>query len=139
MIKWDEKFSCGIEVFDKQHQKLFEMIQQLHEEILKHKDNLYDNYDTINSIIAELKGYTLEHFKEEEEKMRQYGYSELLHHRVEHKKFIDKVQQLTKKDIDVDQIGITIEIVDFIASWIGNHILKTDMKYSEFLRQQGVQ
>lgn len=139
MIKWNEKFSCGIEVFDNQHKKLFEIIEELFQEVLKQKESQQDNYDIINNIIDELKTYTLEHFKGEEEKMREYGYPDLLFHRIEHKNFIEKVQDLTKKDIDSDQIGITLEIVDFIATWIENHIMKTDMQYSQFLRAQGMQ
>jgi len=32
----------------------------------------------------------------------------------------------------------TMELLDFIANWITNHILKIDQKYAPYLKEKGI-
>lgn len=40
--------------------------------------------------------------------------------------------------MDENQKTATMELLDFIAKWISNHILKKDQKYSSLLKENNV-
>jgi len=138
LFKWKDSYSCKIARIDAQHKKLFELGSKL-TELLSLKDE-YDHYDEIIKALKEMVDYTKYHFKTEEELMKKYGYDNvaLVAHKKEHQQFIDKVAQMVSKDIDADQQGFLLELVDFICEWIVNHILKTDKQYEEFFQSCGL-
>lgn len=136
MFAWKDSFSSKIEEFDNQHKKLFELGNQLYFLVKNEADQ--DNYDEIMQTLQDLKEYTLYHFESEEKLMEKYRYPKLFSHKIEHESFIRKLQELLKKDVDADQVKVTLEIIQFIADWIENHILKSDSQYGEFLMSKGV-
>jgi len=136
IFKWKEAFSCSIPEIDKQHIKLFEIGSELYS-IATSKDGL-DHYDEIMGILNELKNYTVEHFKYEEIFMAEHNYPGFLEHKREHKNFISKILELENKEIDDNQSKVTLDIIEFIATWIQNHILKNDHKYKAYLLDKGI-
>lgn len=129
IFKWNERFCMGIEEINKQHKRLFEIGSELYELVLLRDGE--DNYDEIVRLIYDLKDYTIYHFNYEEQLMDKYGYIGMKEHKQEHNSFIDKISELEYKDIDMGQKKVMLEIIDFIANWITNHILKTDSKYKD--------
>lgn len=136
MIKWKDEFSVNIASIDKQHKKLIETGARI-DELLSLNDNA-DHYDEIMSILQELKDYTIYHFDFEEKLMQEYGYSGFQEQHFEHYFFIRKLDKIGQKDIDSDQEEAIGEIYNFIITWITDHILKSDKKYSSYLNQKGV-
>ena len=49
-----------------------------------------------------------------------------------------KVRSIEDSDVDEKQKEIGMELIIFIANWIENHILKSDMEYKEFLNNKGI-
>ncbi|RKD21470.1 hemerythrin [Caminicella sporogenes DSM 14501] len=136
MFKWKDAFSVNVAEIDKQHKKLIEIGSKL-AHILSLKDDI-DHYDEIMEILENLKEYTVYHFNYEEELMKKYGFEGLKAHEREHQAFVDKIIELTTKDIDDNQKKVTMDMLIFIADWIENHILKTDHKYKDFFNEKGI-
>ncbi len=136
MFKWKDEFSVKNSEIDDQHKKLIEIGFNL-SKIVTIKDGL-DHYDEIIALLNELKQYTVYHFEHEEKLLALYGYEDLENHKEEHKRFVEKVIEMTSKDIDGNQKEITMDILMFIADWIERHIVKTDKKYSDFLIEKGL-
>lgn len=136
MFKWKEAYSCNINEVDMQHKKLFEIANRVYE--LATYESHYDNYDEIMTLLDELKEYTSYHFNCEEELMLKNSYPNYQEHRNEHILFVAKINNVLKKDIDSSQNQIIIDLVSFVVDWISNHILKTDLKYKDFLNDAGV-
>ncbi|MDF2606470.1 MAG: iron-binding protein hemerythrin [Bacillales bacterium] len=124
MIKWKDDFLVGVEIIDEQHKVLFDLTGKAYE-LLK-DDYVHDKYDEIVKIIDELKEYTIFHFKCEEEYMKSIGYKKFLSHKVEHDDFIERVNSLNFLEIDEDQDKYILSILDFVVSWISDHILQRD-------------
>lgn len=124
MIQWKEDFSIGVPSIDEQHKKLLEITGRAYS-LLKDEMRL-DKYDQIVEILAELKDYTIYHFKFEEEYMASIGYGKLLSHKVEHADFIDKVNAIDMDKIDNNQNQYLLGLLDFVVDWIANHILQKD-------------
>jgi len=88
--------------------------------------------DDYLSILKELKDYAIYHFKDEEKIMSAAGYKGLEEHKKLHKQFemqIDKFSQKQKYDDAFD-------LYDYAAEWLINHILNTDQKYSDWVKEQ---
>lgn len=136
MFEWKEIYKVNIEEIDNQHKKLLEIGGRL-TDLLKLKDDI-DHYDEIIVILTELREYTEYHFSHEEKLLEKHGYEELKAHKRQHKTFVNKIVQLENQDIDEKQKVIELSMIEFIANWIENHILKTDHGYEEFLHENGV-
>lgn len=133
IFKWKDAFCTGIEEIDAQHKRLFELGSELYEMVVL--DDGIDHYDELVEILNNLKDYTVYHFQHEESLMKKYNYEQFEQHKIEHDKFIDKINEVETDDIDEKQKKIILNMIEFIANWISNHILKTDFRYREHLGQ----
>lgn len=135
MFKWRDAYSVNVRTIDEQHKMLFKIGRELGDLVSIEGDH----FDEIMAILNRLKDYTVFHFNEEEELMEKYGYPGIEKHRLEHKYFVSKINELDKEDeVDEEQKKISMEIITFIANWIENHILKTDQRYSKFFNDKGI-
>ncbi len=136
MLKWRDEFSVNINSIDTQHKKLIEIGNRI-DELLSLNDDA-DHYDEIMAIMGELKEYTIYHFDFEEKLLGENQYEALQEHHFEHYFFIKKLDRIGSRDIDDDQEKTIAEIYSFVIGWITDHILKSDMKYSQFLNSRGI-
>jgi len=124
MVHWKEEYVIGVELIDEQHKKLIEIANKVYE-LLKN-DFLTDKYDRIVEVVEELANYTVFHLKSEEEYMLSIGYKKFLSHKVEHDEFIDKINSFDLSKIDESQEKHLIDILNFIITWIDEHIIQKD-------------
>ena len=136
MFKWKDDFSVNIKTIDSQHQELFKIGNSLYD-IVSIKDGI-DRYDEIMKALHEMRDYAIYHFGYEEKLMEENGYPDFERHKKEHDAFVKKVQSIDELDVDEKQKKVGMELVIFIADWIENHILKSDMAYKEFLNNKGI-
>ncbi len=126
LIEWSEEYSVNCSEIDEQHKVLFDLINQLYS---KFSDT---DKDTILDILNELYKYTDEHFRTEEVLFDIYKYPHTEEHKKEHKDFVDKVAEFTKKFEEGDEM-LTFDILFFLKDWIIEHILYSDRKYIDYL------
>lgn len=124
MIEWKNDYSISVEEIDEQHKKLFEIANRAYN-LLKN-EFVTDKYDQIADIFAELLDYTEYHFGFEEKYMASIGYKKFLSHKVIHDDFVEKVKSVDLKQVDEDQDKYLMDLLDFVANWISDHILIQD-------------
>jgi hemerythrin len=124
MFNWKQDYVVGVEIIDTQHKKLFEIGNRAYE-LLKDKFRT-DKYDEIISILTELKDYTIFHFKTEEEYMMSIGYKKFFSHKVYHNDFIETINNIDLSKVDKNQNEYIMELLEFVAKWINDHILEKD-------------
>lgn len=129
IFKWKDRFNTGIDEIDKQHKRLFEIGAELYD--LTSLDDSSDHYDEIVELINHLKEYTKYHFDYEELCMHKVNYSDIESHKIEHQRFIDKLNETEAKDIDLNQKQVVLDMIDFIINWVSGHIVGTDFKYKD--------
>ncbi len=132
LIEWKDNYSVGIEILDEQHQGLVKLINDLHEAMKIGKAK-----ETLNDILNKLIEYTATHFKTEEAFFERYDFPQSKVHIEEHQKFVENVLSF-KEDFDKGRIMVTFEVMDFLKSWLINHILGSDKEYKDFLLSKGV-
>lgn len=134
MFEWNEKLSVEIDEIDEQHQKLLKIGREL-VDVLEITSDGIDQYDDIKRLLKELHNYTLYHFGKEEELMEKADYIGLPNHRFQHKIFIKKLEEVNLDEIDENQKDYTMDLLNFIANWITNHIMKIDKEYTPVVKE----
>jgi len=129
MYEMKPEYYTGIEFMDNEHKKLFEIANNVYELLMN--DFIPDKYDYIMEVINELKDYAKTHFEHEEEYMGSIKYRKLLSHKVEHDNFIEKVNEYNPDVIDENQREILLELLDFLTTWLVDHILMQDKLIAE--------
>ncbi len=129
MFIWKEEYNTGLPEIDAQHQRLFELGSEIFS-LVNSKDGA-DHYDEIVAILDDLREYTIYHFDFEEKYQLSIDYENYDEHKILHDNLIDKLTNIETENIDSMQGTVMIHLLDFIANWIGNHILKEDFKYLE--------
>jgi hemerythrin-like metal-binding domain len=136
MYEFKEEFRTGIKEIDQEHQKLFEIADKAYTTLMDRF--IPDKYDYIVEILNELKEYALTHFQHEEEYMMSINYKKLFSQKVEHQDFVDKIASYDLDKLDENQKDSIVEILDFLNSWLVNHILKSDKLIGQATEQKVV-
>ena len=131
-MKWDEKLKIGVERFDSQHKRLIELINRLYEAMRNGKAN-----DVIAGVLDELVEYTVNHFSAEEAMLKLHKYPELDHHKGEHAALVGQVAELVER-LKSGTGSLGTDVMNFLKSWLVNHIQGTDRKYARFLNSKGI-
>lgn len=126
MLSFSNRYLLGVDLIDRQHRRLFEILGELNE--LNNDEFMYDKFDAILDVIEELKDYTVKHFEDEERYMKEIGYEGLAQQQKVHQAFIDKIEVINLEELDDNQQEYINELIDFLASWLVNHIMKMDQK-----------
>lgn len=126
MLSFSEKYYTGVEFIDQEHRRLFEILSDLNE--ISRNEFMHDKYDAIVDVVEELKDYTVKHFQDEERYMRSIQYDGLAVQEAVHQSFIDKMDEIDLDEMDQNQQEQIDELIDFLASWLINHIMKMDQK-----------
>lgn len=132
MFKWLDSYSVGVPLFDTQHQKIFDLANQLFVRLQDHNSNLPIE-SSVRDIIHELVRYTQYHFSQEEKMMRLYRFPEIDAHISEHHEFVNYLDAIDFDSIDTHAEAIGKDLLLKLIQWITSHIQKTDQKYSVFL------
>lgn len=122
-----DEFITGIDLIDDEHRQLFALVNEVHK--LVNDEFIFDKYDEIMHILTELKNYTEMHFRDEEAYMEKINYADLDAQRRAHNAFIDKLVDINYEELenlDEHQQEYLLDVLDFLAKWLINHILKMD-------------
>jgi hemerythrin len=130
LIEWEDAFSVGNQQLDEQHKKFFHIINTLYDAMKKGEGE-----DVLLSVLKELQQYIQYHFKAEESLMKLYAYPDYSSHKTEHE---DAVQKVNKFIIGYErkEDKLAINVLNFLSSWLQNHILQTDRKYIPYLNRK---
>lgn len=129
-LQWNDRYRVGDDRVDRQHQHLFELINDLDRKIATGTVR-QDSLQTIEALVD----YVLQHFADEESVMQQINFRDIIRHRWHHSEFAGKIADMALdwgrgKEISAE------EIRDFLTDWLLNHILTEDMQIGEAVRGQ---
>jgi len=125
---WTADLDTGIDVIDKQHRRIVDYINQLHDARTSgHKQ------EDIGKVIDELVDYTMSHFAFEESMQEEANYPFLKAHKKVHELFTKRVgsyQERFRLGEDVSE-----ELNNLLVTWLFNHIKRDDADYVESVKQ----
>lgn len=131
IITWDSSLSVDVSEVDRQHKKLVDLINELHDAMRVGKAK-----EVMSKVIKELVDYAVQHFSLEEKKMQEYQYENYTQHKVEHDQFVAKAAAL-QRDFNSGKVTVTLDTMTFLKDWLTKHIMGTDKKYVVCFHENG--
>ena len=125
--------SVGVSMFDTEHKKLIDLVNELHDGIQAGKAP-----DSLAKVLAGLITYTATHFKHEEEFFAKTGYPASADHKKEHDDLTKQVLDIQAKVAAGATGMLSLEVLAFLKKWLINHIQGSDKKYGPHLNAKGI-
>lgn len=129
---WSDSFSTGLPDIDRQHQELIEVINKLHDAVQAGSER------TVNvAILEHLAEYAQRHFDQEEALMEAAEFPGLTDHKAQHHTARSTVHHFRNDYLD-GRIVLTIDLLQFLKTWLTDHILGSDLQYVGFFKARGI-
>lgn len=128
---WDPKYSVSIKSIDTQHQRFFEIINEIYD--LVHK--VYFSKEDLAKVVKELQSYAETHLSYEEKYFKEFQYPDIKIHTAAHDAFQKQVAKYLADITGADskELGtLANDIAEFTKNWLSEHILNLDHKYTQF-------
>lgn len=132
VIGWDDSCLVGLDEIDEQHKVLFDLYNSLLS-AYRAKDKV-EGKSVVNHAFEEMTNYLEYHFSTEEKIWRR-DESIFPEHRKLHSGFVKYVLQATVNDSDFESLGA---LLDFLSTWLLDHIQTVDKRQFQELRDKGL-
>ena len=132
LFPWKDTYNVNVGIVDSQHRVLVDLINELHQAMMSRSGK-----EQMGKILANLVSYTESHFKAEEGILLANQYPDLANHKIEHERFVKTIKEYQTK-FQKNELGLTIEVMDFLKKWLVEHIMGVDKKYVPHLSARGV-
>lgn len=130
-LEWSDKFSTDIVSLDHQHEELIYLSQSLLEILSDESAVLSDK----QKVFKDLVDHALEHFDYEERIMRNIHYPDYEHHLNEHDDLRKEIGKISESVLHGEDVADWKGLVSMVQVWVLRHIVASDTKIREFLRQ----
>lgn len=132
-MEFNESLEVGNTVMDHEHRNLVRYINVLQQSIASGASN-----DVVDEVLRGLTDYANSHFSVEESLMKAYDYPDFGAHKQSHGSFKQRLDELSRLFAAQHANQVAQTLLDFLMSWLIDHILQTDTQLAEFLREKGM-
>ena len=133
LITWSPRLETGITIIDSQHKRLVEIINDFADALEAGR-----SAEVMGAILDELVAYTETHFSIEEKLMASHDYEDIANHRREHRVFTDQIK-MDQYNFNAGAWKFEKKMLDYLRSWLVNHIAVSDQAYVPTLKDAGVE
>lgn len=126
----DSELTVGLKRYDQEHQHLGELINQIHQAALERRDR-----NLCFALLDRFQQQARNHFDSEEAALQETGYPELTGHSEEHTRLLSTLRDMQQRYQAGGQSALIL--VDFLRTWLVQHIKVSDRKYTTHLRKHG--
>jgi hemerythrin len=133
LIVWTDQMCVGVKLLDNDHKKIVLLINELHEGLLSGRAK-----PELDRVFENLVSFTRIHFSHEEQLLVQTGYPGAAAHQQEHKTMIRQVLELQERFRSGAPLGMYLDGMELLKSWLFNHMYGSDQEYGPYLEANGV-
>lgn len=133
LMQWTDKFSVGVPSIDTDHKRLVAMVNDLYDGVVAGHGK-----DVVGRVLDGLISYTAEHFAREERYFAATSYPDAAAHKKEHQDLVKQVLDVQARYKSGATSTLSLEVMNFLKTWLVRHIQGSDMKYSAHLVSHGV-
>jgi hemerythrin-like metal-binding protein len=131
-MDWSDRYAVGVDIIDRQHQKLFRLIDQLARGIQAGNSDA-----TLMAVFDELADYTKTHFETEARLMAGAEYPDSAAHGAQHRELEASLGELVAK-ARRGEPWVSLETMNFLRHWLYHHIDDTDRRLARFLKNREI-
>ncbi|MCI8893389.1 MAG: hemerythrin family protein [Lachnospiraceae bacterium] len=135
-VEWNDRFSIGVEVVDKAHQRLFSIVGKL----ISLNEDPDKQQHACREGIKYFKSYTLKHFAEEEAYMQSIQYEQYELHKSLHDDMRDKTLAALQEELEEQNYSVASvqHFLGICIGWLTSHIMIEDRAISGRTSQKWV-
>lgn len=131
LIEWNDDLKTGFRPMDSEHRRLANLVNELHEYLVAGS-----SLTLIDAVFQQIAAHTVVHFRHEEKLMAEYGFPDLAAHREAHLELERQITELLQR-IELGAPVFSLELVEFLKSWLVSHILTLDKAFGEYALKHG--
>lgn len=135
-LEWGPQFRTGIKIQDEQHQVLFDLINQIDDQLMQEPADDTALHQAIDGVVS----YTLYHFVTEESlAYRLHATDDMDIHLHEHNNFRKSLMVMKQRAEVVSGSGlvkIAAELLRFLQNWLTHHIMGTDFRLAAEIKRK---
>jgi hemerythrin-like metal-binding protein len=132
LFEWKDEYSVGVNELNLQHKKIIQLLNELYEAMRDRKPK-----ETLGKILDNMTTYAAMHFQTEEKYMKKYDYPGMDAHKKQHEDFVAKVIDFKEK-FHQGSLMLSLDVLNFLKSWLKEHIMGADKEYAPFFEQKGL-
>jgi hemerythrin len=122
LLRWEKRYSVGIEAVDHEHRELVELINRLHEEAKAQGSKV-----AVLGFFGDLYKAISAHFALEERFMREKGYDQLRQHKGDHERLLDEIRDIME-DYEVNDLFEERLLAQRLDAWFSRHFESHDAR-----------
>jgi len=130
LAQWNDTFKTGHHEVDAQHQRLFGLVNDLHEAIVAGRGR--DFQSTALKTLAE---YCATHFSTEERMMDSLGYPESAQHKQLRRELMGQAKEILESYAS-GKTQLPLKLGHFLNNWLTHHIGDNDKIFINWVRAQ---
>lgn len=133
LLMWRDQLSVGSDEIDEDHKTLIQYVNELNDAV-----SASESEKVVGAILLNLIEYTRDHFAREEKVMKAAGYPDYERHCQLHKALTRKVLVFAQTYLRNPTEEVKRELIDFLATWLVDHIIKEDRRLGTYMRGKRV-
>jgi len=130
IVEWNDGLALGVKIIDEHHQRLVEILNQCYQALM-----LHDSQHEVDAVMKELEEYTLYHFGTEKRMMEDLGYPAAAGHLEMHDDFTRVIAKFRNRNQSGESF-VAMEVLEFLQTWLLEHIKKTDSAFAAFIKEK---
>lgn len=127
-ITWKAEYSLGIPSADAEHKELIELINEIHDELLRPGGGESAAYEFLGELYAKISA----HFALEEKLMREQHYDGYSEHKADHERLLDEIRDLMDEFEDSSELNAQA-FGARLDAWFSNHFRTMDARLHQRL------
>lgn len=135
---WKDKYKLGVPVVDDQHMELFQRVERFMQ-TLRSAEPWQAKVQRVNETLEFMKGYVVEHFRDEEAYQQSIGYPGFAAHKKIHG---DMVRYVVEVAGEYERRGFDEQLMQQfggkLLAWLINHVAAEDQRIADYALQKGV-
>lgn len=133
LLVWRDQLNVGSPEIDSDHKKLVGFVNELHDAVTTSQSE-----KVVGRILLNLIEYTHYHFAREEKAMLAANFPDYKRHKEIHQALTRKVLVFAQSYLRTPTKEVKQELIDFLAAWLVDHIIKEDRKLAAYLQGKKV-
>lgn len=129
-----KQFETGVEEIDAQHVEFINLLKEIGSRM-----GSSPKQEDITSHLAQLAEYAKRHFKTEKEYMERAGYPNTAEHLKQHANLLQKIEYFEQEYKSENSSVAIFDLIDFMETWLLEHIPQYDKKFTEYLNANMVE
>lgn len=122
LLEWKDQYSTGIEAVDYEHRELIDLINRLHEELMKAQSEA-----SVEAFFGDLLKAIASHFALEERFMREQLYDRLTEHKADHERLLDEIRDIMDGWLGADKVD-QATLAAQLDAWFSRHFATHDAR-----------